>query len=248
MIFFIKTGFKNEVLLFFKNKVKSLKITSMKKTLLIIACMLLLTTITPHAKAQGWDAGLDIYSSYIWRGSKFGSGPAFQPSVEFSTNNFTVGAWGSISASDNEAAEMDLYLSYDFNFGPSVGVTDYYYPGTKYFDFSKESGAHAYEINLGYEIVGLSLAGNVFLNEAGGAGTAGGDLYFEAGYGFKHVDIFVGGGDGWHTPNGNFNIVAIGLGTGKEIKITDSFSLALNGSVILNPTTEQFYIVVGISL
>lgn len=220
----------------------------MKKTLLIITCMLLLTSIIPQAKAQEWNAGLDIYSSYIWRGSKFGSGPAFQPSVEFSTGNFAVGAWGSISSSENEAAEMDLYMSYGFDFGLSIGLTDYYYPGTEYFDFSTESGAHALEVNLGYEIGGLSLAGNIFLNEAGGAGTAGGDLYFEIGYGFENVNIFAGGGDGWHTPDGEFGVVALGLGTSKEIKITDSFSLPLSGSVILNPTTEQFYIVVGISL
>lgn len=220
----------------------------MKKTLLIMACMLLLTAITPNVKAQEWSTGLDIYSSYVWRGSKFGAGPALQPSVEFSAGSFAIGAWGSINSSTDEAAEMDMYLSYGFDFGLSVGLTDYYYPGTEYFDYSTETGAHAFELNLGYEIGGLSLAGNYFLNEAGGAGTAGSDLYFELGYGFENVDLFVGGGDGWHTPDGDFGIVNIGVSTSKEIKITDSFSLPLNGSVILNPTTEQFFIVVGISL
>jgi uncharacterized protein (TIGR02001 family) len=210
--------------------------------------MLFLTAITPNAQAQEWNTGLDIYSSYIWRGTKYGSGPAFQPSIEFSTGGFALGAWGSISSSTDEAAEMDLYMSYGFDFGLSIGLTDYYYPGTEYFDFSTETGAHAIELNLGYEIGGLSLAGNYFFNEAGGAGTAGGDLYFEAGYGFENVDFFVGAGDGWHTPDGEFGVVALGVGTSKEIKITDTFSIPLSGSAILNPTTEQFYIVVGISL
>lgn len=220
----------------------------MKKTLLVMACMLLLTAITPNAQAQEWSTGLDIYSSYIWRGSKFGSGPAFQPSVEFSAGSFAIGAWGSVNSSTEEAAEMDLYLSYGFDFGLSIGLTDYYYPGTEYFDYSTETGAHALELNLGYEIGGFSLAGNYFFNEAGAAGTAGGDLYFEAGYGFENVNLFVGAGDGWHTPDGEFGLVNIGIGTSKEIKITDTFSIPLSGSAILNPTTEQFYIVVGISL
>lgn len=220
----------------------------MKKTLLVMACMLLLTVITPNAQAQEWSTGLDIYSSYVWRGSKFGSGPAFQPSVEFSAGSFAIGAWGSVNSSTEEAAEMDLYLSYGFDFGLSIGLTDYYYPGTEYFDYSTETGAHALELNLGYEIGGFSLAGNYFFNEAGAAGTAGGDLYFEAGYGFENVNLFVGAGDGWHTPDGEFGLVNIGIGTSKEIKITDTFSIPLSGSAILNPTTEQFYIVVGISL
>ena len=219
----------------------------MKKTLLIIACMLLLTSITT-TKAQEWSTGLDIYSSYIWRGTKFGSGPAFQPSVEYSVSGFAIGAWGNVNSSTDEAAEMDLYLSYGFDFGLSFGLTDYYYPGTEYFDFSTETGAHAIELNLGYEIGGLSLSGNYFFNEAGGAGTAGGDMYFEVGYDFENVNIFAAGGDGWHTPDGEFGVVALGVGTSKEIKFTDSFSLPISGSAILNPTTEQFYIVVGISL
>ena len=220
----------------------------MRKTLIVAASLFILIAFTPNAKAQEWSTGLDIYSSYIWRGAKFGSGPAFQPSIEYSTGGFAIGAWGSINSSTDEAAEMDMYLAYGFDFGLSIGLTDYYYPGTEYFDYSTETGAHALELNLGYEIGGLSLAGNYFFNEAGGAGTAGGDMYFELGYGFENVDVFLGAGDGWHTPDGEFGIVNIGVSTSKEIKITDSFSLPLSGSAILNPTTEQFYIVVGISL
>lgn len=220
----------------------------MKKILFITTCTLFLSAITPEIKAQDWNVGLDINSSYIWRGSKFGTGPAFQPTIEFSAGDFAIGAWGSVNASTDEAAEVDLYLKYDFDFGLTVGITDYYYPGTEFFDFSKETGAHAFELNVGYEIGKLSLSANYFINEAGGVGNAGGDIYFEAKYGFKHVDVFAGAGDGLHTVSGNFSFVNLGISTSKEIRITDSFSLPLNGSLILNPATEQMYIVVGISL
>lgn len=220
----------------------------MKKALLITAGLFLLTAFTQNLKAQEWNTGLDINSSYIWRGSKFGSGPAFQPSIEFSIGDFAIGGWGSINSSTDEAAEVDLYLNYGFDFGLTVGLTDYYYPGTDFFDYSTETGAHALELNVEYQISGLSLSGNCYINKAGGVGNAVGDLYFEVKYGFKHIDVFAGAGDGLNAVSGDFCFVNLGISTSKEIKITDSFSLPLNGSLILNPATEQMYITAGISL
>ncbi|MFW5830924.1 MAG: TorF family putative porin [Prolixibacteraceae bacterium] len=217
----------------------------MKRTLIIAASLLMLIVFTPRVNAQEWSTGVDLYSSYVWRGTNF-SGPSLQPYVDFTAGGFSVGAWGSQGYDGFQ--EMDLYLSYGFDFGLSLGLTDYYYPGTEYFDYSTETGAHALEINAGFEAGGVSLSANYILNEAGGAASAGGDMYFEAGVAAGSVDLFVGAGDGWHTPDGEFGVCNVGLGTSKEVKITDSFSLPVSGSVILNPTTEQFFIVVGISL
>jgi len=217
----------------------------MKRTLIFTASLLLLIAFTPKVKAQEWSTGVDLYSSYVWRGTNF-SGPSLQPYVDFTAGGFSIGAWGSQGYDGFQ--EMDLYLSYGFDFGLSLGLTDYYYPGTEYFDFSTESGAHAFEINAGFEAGALSLSANYILNEAGGAASAGGDMYFEAGVSAGSVDLFVGAGDGWHTPDGEFGVCNVGIGTSKEVTMTDSFSLPVSGSVILNPTTEQFFIVVGISL
>ncbi|MCA1746229.1 MAG: hypothetical protein LC655_00925, partial [Bacteroidales bacterium] len=85
------------------------------------------------------------------------------------------------------------------------------------------------------------------LNEAPGAGTAGGDMYYELGYSFETVGLFVGGGDGWHTSTGDFALTNIGLSVSKELEISETYSLPLSGAVILNPETEQFYVVVGVS-
>jgi len=194
-----------------------------------------------------FDAGADLVSNYIWRGSKFGNGPAVQPTVEMAAGNFALGVWGSYCFTDAEAAETDLYLSYGFDFGLSIGMTDYYYPGSNYFDYSDSTGAHGFEINLGYEIKGLSISANYMLNEAGGAMTMGGDKYFELGYSFPSVSLFVGAGDGWHTSDGGFALCNVGISTEKEIPVTESFSLPLSGSVIFNPDKEQFYVVVGVS-
>ena len=209
----------------------------------MIVVLALTTSIqTETVKAQGvtFTPGVDYYSTYIFRGVAF-SGPSIQPYVEFEAGNLTFGGWGSQGFDGFQ--EMDLYASYEFDFGFSIGFTDYYYPGSDYFS----SGSHAFEINTGFETGGFSLSGNIVLNEAEEAGSAGGDLYFEAGFSVGPADLFIGAGDGWHSASGDFALVNIGLGASKEIKVTDSFSIPLSGALILNPDTEQFYIVVGVS-
>jgi hypothetical protein len=219
----------------------------MKKTLTLLV-FVLASTFAFNAQAQeesSWSTGVDLYSSYVWRGTNF-SGPSLQPYVDFTSGGFSIGAWGSQGYDGFQ--EMDLYLAYGFDFGLSLGLTDYYYPGTEFFDYSTATGAHAFEINAGFETGALSLAANYILNEAGGAASAGGDMYYEIGVSAGTVDLFLGAGDGWHTPSGDFAVCNVGIGTSKEIKISDSFSLPVSGSAILNPETEQFFIVVGISL
>jgi len=194
-----------------------------------------------------FDVGADLVSSYLWRGTKFGTGPAIQPYLSIAAGGFEIGGWGSYCFTSNEGAEADIYLSYGFDFGLSIGLTDYYFPGTEYFDYSTESGSHAFEINLGYEIKGVSLTANYILNEAGSAGSAGSDMYFEAGYGFSSFSLFAGAGDGWHSADGEFALCNIGISASKEIKLSDSFSLPVSGALIWNPDKEQYHVVVGIS-
>jgi uncharacterized protein (TIGR02001 family) len=206
-------------------------------------------------KESPFSVGADIYSNYVWRGTKFGTGPAFQPSVSFATGGLTIGAWGSYDAAGY--TEADLYLSYGFDFGLSLGVTDYYYPGSDYTDLSDTAGTHAFEINAAYAISALTISANYILNEAPVAASMGGDMYFELAYDFANFSIFAGAGNGWYTledpkddgtpGDDEFGLVNLGLSTSKEVKITDSFSLPVNGSVIWNPHAKQFTLVVGLS-
>jgi len=217
----------------------------MKRIILVFAIVLAASV----AKAQ-FSVGSDLVSRYVWRGSDYGNSAALQPTVEYEAGDFTIGAWGSFALSGTDAFnEADLYASYGFDFGLSLGVTDYYYPGTKWGEFEDEVSSHALELNLGYELNDLSLAGNYMLNNSvNGAGAEDGVVYFEAGYSFDNVDVFVGAGDGWVSNSGDFEVVNVGLSTSKKIKISETLSLPMFGQVIINPNTEQFHIVVGISL
>lgn len=213
----------------------------MKRKITLIS-LLVLTIFSSNIIAQesSWNTGTDLVSSYVWRGTKFGSGPSFQPSVSYSKGGLTIGAWGSYAFSTNEAAEADLYATYEVSLGEKSSLTfavnDYYFPGSEYFD----GDSHYLEPSVSIGLGNFSLAGAYMTNAE--------DVYFEAGLSLGSVNLFAGAGDGQYTVDAKFSFCNVGLKTSKEIKISDSFSIPVSGSVILNPSTEQFHIVVGISL
>jgi uncharacterized protein (TIGR02001 family) len=216
------------------------------KTLAILVVTSITFSTATNAQEEktgpSFSVGSDIYSNYVWRGSRLG-GPAFQPTVKFTAGGFTAGVWGSFDSQGY--AEVDPYVSYSFPFGLSLGVTDYYYPGAG--SFFNDS-TNAFELNVGFTKGGFSLSGNYILNEAPLAGSVGDDKYFQVGYAFSKFNVFIGAGDGWHTSDGDFAVCNIGLGTTKEIKLSETFSVPVTGQVILNPEKEQLFLVVGFSL
>lgn len=215
----------------------------MKKPILffLIVSALLPSLLAAQETKSAITATADIASNYIWRGTKFGKGPAIQPGVKFTSGGFTLGAWGNYCLSTEEAAETDLYTSY--NFGPvTLGLSKYYFPGSNFFTAEN----HAFELNGGLALGKFSLSANYILNE--GAGAQGGDAYFEAGWKSGNFGVFAGTGNGWYTPDTKFNLCNIGVSAAKEIKVTDSFVLPLTGSLILNPATEQLFLVAVFSL
>jgi hypothetical protein len=73
-------------------------------------------------------------------------------------------------------------------------------------------------------------------------------MYFELGYSFSFIDVFVGAGNGLYlTSDSKFNLVNVGISKSKEVKITDSFALPISASLITNPDAKQVHLVFGIS-
>jgi len=224
----------------------------MKNTLRVSGLIIILFLTTKgeseaQAETKNTDltTGFGFYSSLLWRGSAYGIGPHFQPELEFTAGGLALGLWGSVDF--NGYSEVDPSISYSFPFGLSVGLTDFYYPGLKFFNTSRADGSHAFEINCNYTTGRIGLSANCVLNEAGGAGSAGGDLYFQIAYEFQRFNLFAGAGNGWLTTDGNFNLCNLGLGTEEEIEVTDKFAFQLNGQVVFNPDSENLYFTVGIS-
>lgn len=202
-----------------------------------------------HAQDESsspWSAGADLVTSFVWRGTRLGSGPHLQPVLEYSAGPFTAGAWGSFDMNGYE--EVDLYFGFDLPGGFTLGMQDYYLPELSYFDYSAADGAHAFEVNLDWESDNVWLSANYIINEAGGVGSYGNDLYFEAGLSFEYFSLFMGAGNGWHTENGSFNVCNLGLEVVQEISISERFSLPVTGQLIFNPDSEQMFLVVGFAL
>ena len=76
----------------------------------------------------------------------------------------------------------------------------------------------------------------------------GEDTYVEVGYPLGGFDVAIGAGDTGYSVDGEFALVNVSLSTGKDIKITEDFSLPLSGSLIYNPDTDIMYVAVGVSL
>ena len=216
----------------------------MKRVILILAIVF----AAAAAKAQ-FSVGADFVSNYVFRGAVQDSEPAIQPGIEYSSGAFSVGAWGSYATNMASLQEADLYVSFGLDNGLSFGLTDYYYPGTSWFETDEDLSAHSFEFNAGYEADAFSFAANYIFNES--TNTQSGTYYLEAGYAFSdNVSLAVGGGNGWVTMTGgdDFQISNIALTVSKEVEFTEKFSLPVFGQAILNPNTEMFHLVVGFSL
>ena len=204
----------------------------------------------------------DLVSRFVWRGFDYGNAPAVQPTLEANYKNFTLGAWGSQSISSNTGGlEADLFASYSFNFGLSVGITDYHFHGESlilaknlpdttntviipersgdYFDFEN---THFLEANLDYEIKNWYVSLNyMFYN-------ASDDIYAEIGYNYKNLTLFVGGGNEVYTSDGNFKVCNTGFTIARELRITENYSLPVFGTFVINPDLEQVHMLFGVNL
>jgi len=191
------------------------------------------------------DFGADVVSSYVWRGTQFGSGAHVQPYMSLGSGNFEAGVWGSFPTSaDGGGDELDLYLGYDF--GPfALTITNYTFPvgGGMYSDGDGLFEGDYTEVSASTSIMGVDLSAGYFTDVEA--------LYIEIGFSAGLVDIAVGYGndkaDPWYA-NGGSGIVNMSFSASKEIKFSDGFSLPVFGSFIYNPNAEAAFLVFGFSL
>ena len=212
------------------------------KNTIILIFVVILSFTTTEVKAQ--DFGADVVSSYVWRGTQFGTGPAVQPwfTLPELTSGLELGVWGGEHAS-GQTYELDLYASYDF--GPfALTVTNYTFPtATGVYDTA------SYELFDGdMEVTASASLGAIGLTV--GYFTDLEALYVEAGTTVAGMDLAIGygsDGDGAFYAGGDSGLVNVSLGGSKDIKITDDYSLPLFGSFIYNPDAEAAFMVVGMS-
>ena len=194
------------------------------------------------------DFGADLVSSYVWRGTQFGSGAHIQPYMDLGSGNLTGGVWGSFPTSAKGGGnELDLWVSYDF--GPlALTITNYTFPG--------EGGAYSegeglFEGDYTELAASTSLGG---IDISAGYFTEVEALYVEVGTSVGAIDIALGYGDDQSDPlnlgtyaGGGSGLVNMSFSGSKDIQITDSFALPVFGSFIINPEAETAFLVFGVS-
>jgi len=215
-----------------------------------LGMMIVMLGIAMPAYAQV-DLGLDVNSRYVWRGTDFGNSPSFQPQISYSAGNFTVGGWAAFASNGNPAgSEIDLFASYSLETGIGnfdLMITDYTFPESPTGNYFT-SEAHFVELGLAYsgtENLPLTLFTGVFVTNDDDY-----SVYAELGYSISNIELSLG-----MTPSASAmygttgaGIVSAGLGTSREIVLTEMFSLTLNGSFLINPYQENAFFLVGFSL
>lgn len=246
----------------------------MKKVLLLLILFIPVLIFSQENSDFSINTGVDFVSSYNWRAIDFGNSPAIQPYISTSVSGFDFTIWGSYAIMANEIVnekkvpftEIDLILkySYPFNFGTLyTEMVDFYYPffGDKFSNYKGvedgiSKGAHWINLALGYlgqESFPISLKLDFgILNDIDD------NIYFEAGYSFQinktPLDIFFGFAKGkeksdlYGIEDNKIALVNCGIGTSKNIKITESFSLPISTQLIANPYASKVFLVLKVSI
>ena len=212
--------------------------SSFKFTLLTIVALL-----SPNI-SYSQDFGADLVSSYVWRGTQFGSGAHVQPYMDLGSGNLTGGVWGSFPTSAKGGGnELDLWVSYDF--GPlALTVTNYTFPGEGgvYADTEGLFNGDYTELAASTSIMGVDLSAGYFTEVEA--------LYVELGFSTGAVDIAFGYGDdqadGFYAGGGS-GLVNMSFSGSKDIQISDNYALPVFGSFIINPEAETAFLIFGIS-
>ena len=203
----------------------------------------LVTLLSPNI-SYSQDFGADLVSSYVWRGTQFGSGAHVQPYMDLGSGNLTGGVWGSFPTSAKGGGnELDLWVSYDFGL-LALTVTNYTFPneGGVYADGEGLFNGDYTELAASTSIMGVDLSAGYFTEVEA--------LYVELGFSTGAVDIAFGYGDdqadGFYAGGGS-GLVNMSFSGSKDIQISDNYALPVFGSFIINPEAETAFLVFGIS-
>ncbi len=205
--------------------------------------------------------GADIVSRYVWRGLDFGDSWSIQPSVAFAGGGFEVGAWASYGVQGMN--ENDLYLTYtaqtESGAAFTLGLNDYYFPtaidSPKFFDgdshaiepFASFSGPEGFPVEL---LVAVAYNPPPASDTLGSRENVG---YIEFAVPFSRggadLSVHVGGvtnGSRLYSTSGA-GITNLGLSATKAIG-TGDWTVPTTLSYVLNPDSEQSFLVFGVSL
>lgn len=197
---------------------------------------------------------VDLVSHYIWRGQDYGQKPSIQPDISVSWKDFTLGFWGAFKLTGSGDNEFDFYI--EKTLGPvTLSVWDYwsYYDNSSndYFNYSKRTTSHLLEAQVllsGGEKLPFNVLGSYFFYGADPTKSLYFELQYLRSFGSLDTQIFTG-----YQAKGSYygdksSFVNLGCVASYPIKLGKTYSIPLNLSFILNPNSEDTYLVVGITI
>jgi hypothetical protein len=231
----------------------------MKKLKLLVLLLFVVSICYSQQNKDSSDVsanmGADLVSRYVWRGLSLSASPNIQPYLEFSYNNFAIGAWGSYATSGN-FAEVDLYMFYSVK-SLTIGITDYYTEDEldlsrfDHFNWKSNSTNHAVEASLDYSLQGkiplaFKAAAIVYGNDRDIEGHQMYSAYLELSYSFSirtnQMRLALGGTPYRGLYAEEASIVHVGLSATRTIKISDHYEMPLSVSLISNPSSEDVFL------
>jgi len=216
----------------------------------------------------------DLVSQYVWRGSMAAGSPTpnIQPTLAFTRGHFEIGVWGSTDFVGSYK-EVDPYISLIVG-QFKLAVTDYNWNFDKdnYFNYKNSETGHRFEGTIGFtgtETLPVSITWNTIFygldKKSGDSTKQAYSTYIELGYSKGPVSFFFGltPWAGYYNNYGvttfdpgagkkTFSIVNIGASFTKTLKITESFSLPLKATLVINPSAtysrnDYVHLVIGIT-
>jgi len=215
-----------------------------------------------NTSTLSFNTGVDINSRYVWRGLLFSDSPNIQPYMSLGVKGFSAMAWASYATSKNYA-EVDLFLSYTTN-GLTLSLNDYFSEdeldmfSTDYSEWTDTLTNHLVEASITYQLpfekLPLVFTASTFIY--------GADLdadkqqnyssYFEIKYPFSHDEfdfsMFMGATTGKGFYADKAALVNLGVSVSRPIKLSETFSIPFNTSLLFHPYHKDVFFVVGISL
>lgn len=205
------------------------------------------------------DFGVGMVSSYAWRGAIFNPSVNIQPWVQVSYGNFAIGSWGSYNL-DGTYAEPDWYANYTYK-KFSIQLFDFYgQDGTDFFNYRSNETAHTGMLDVkfaGTSSFPIQLTASVLVYGADKQRNSTDNnfsSYFEVGYSHslaKGIDLnfFVGAVlfDSPFYQVTEFAVINTGLKASKKLKISDTFSIPIHMSVVVNPNEKKTFYVFGMN-
>lgn len=241
------------------------------RLLLLLLCIVSTVAIKAqdNTAKSSFDVSGDIVSRYIWRGIDLGNAPSIQPGLSFTggknLSNLEIGVWGSYDFNGN-FQESDIYVSYTINEIFTATITDYYFPGANnqnYFEYNSDSTGHVFEgtlafngtdkfplnVAVSYDFYGADKSNSMYAEISYPTSLHGIDVTPFAGASIVTRDEFNDEPTSYYyCTKEKFGLINVGATISKEVKITDSYSMPIFGSVIFNPDSESMFIVLGLSL